>query len=274
MKIIDLHPSSISSFFSCPYAWYRTYLSDKPIRSIGSAAHVGTAIHKASEVFYRDCIAHNEWVNPVNSAYDDAAVESFQKRVKDDTPSDIKGLDIDSLIITIKQKKQNYLNKARTLCKEQIPIAVEKTYFAKINSSVPMQINGTLDIVNETSIADIKTMNRRNDPKKYWLQQGIYALIKEQNAAEGEKPTEDLLIHRVLTTKDEVDCASICDGMPVTPIDEIKEKAKTLLQTVVKTIELWHKTGDEIVFHGNPNCLTCSSKYCEYWHDCKFKGVK
>lgn len=270
-KVLELHPSGFSSFFSCPYAWYRNNLAENPIRTVGSAAHIGSAIHKASEVYYTDCINSSDWVNPVNSAYDDAAVDLFKKRMKEEAPADIKELNENEAINTIRTKKQLYLNNARQLCKTVIPEAVEKTYEVELNSKIPMKIRGTLDIVNTDSIIDIKTMNRRNDPKKYWIQQGVYALMREK---QGDS-VNDLIIHRVLTTKDEVDSVSILSsGLPEFSIEDLKERVEGLVKTIVKTIELYYKTGDEIVFRGNPTCMTCSPKYCAYWHDCKFRDLK
>lgn len=270
MQKIELHPSGIGQFFNCSYAWYRNNIY-KPIRGVGSAAHIGTAIHKAGETYYNECINKSDWVNPLNSTYEDVSIETFRNRLKEDEPTDIKGLDIDSAINLIRGKQKDYLTKARELCSNKIPVAVEKHYDVKLNSSIDLHISGTIDIVNSDTIADIKTMGRKNPPRNYWLQQAIYSLLRER---EDEAEVKDLLIHRVLTTKDEIDCVSIINEMPVLEIDEVKNRSKNLLLSLVGTLEEFYKTGNEGLFRGNPTSLTCSQKYCPYWPECKYKGLK
>lgn len=268
---IELHPSGLGGFFDCSYRWYRDNIF-MPQRTITSAAHIGTAIHKSAETFYKDCIASQKW-EKYNSAYEDAAIESFKNRIKDDEPVDIKDLNMNDTLGVIKSKQRKYVEKARDLNAEQIPVKVESNYKIPIKTSpnLELTISGTLDIVGESSISDIKTMQKLNNPQKYWLQQGIYAILLER---EEKLKVDDLKIHRVLTNKDMIDCVSICNHqLPAISVETIKERVQNLIKSLRWTLETYAKSGDDYVFRGNPQSMLCSPKYCAYYADCKYRGV-
>lgn len=263
----DLHPSSIGSFFECSYRWYRDNLF-MPIRKIGIAAHVGTGVHKAAEVYYNESISEKKWAK-IRDDYKGVALDTFRERVKDDEPIDIKEVNIDSMEKNVLDNAAAYLKNSEALNKGKLPVAVEKSYTVKINSPVIEQIHGTLDIVGDNYISDIKTMSKLKNPKGYILQQGVYAFMR-QKAGEDVK---DLFIHRVVIPKNYTDCVSIIDNLdnPFTPIDAIIEKSKSYVETIVKTVNEFHKTGNELLFRGNPESILCSPKYCAYYDECKYK---
>lgn len=263
----DLHPSSIGSFFECSYRWYRDNLF-KPIRRIGIAAHLGTSIHKAAETYYSESIKEKQWAK-VRDDYKCVAIDTFRERLKDDEPIDIKEVNLNDIEKSIATNSKNYLENSKKLNRDKLPIAVEKSYTVKINSPVIEQIHGTLDIVGDNYISDIKTMSKVKNPKSYILQQGVYAFMR-QKAGEDVK---DLYIHRVVVPKGYTDCVSIIDNLdnPFTPIDAIIERSKSYVEMIVKTVNEFHKTGNELLFRGNPESILCSPKYCAYYDECKYK---
>lgn len=265
---LELHPSGVGGFFECPYRWYRDNLH-KPIRRVGSAAHFGTGVHKAAETFYSEVISENTWKG-YNSAYGDAAVESFRNRLKDDEPDDIKEIKQDDIENELVKLSKKYIENAQFL--GEIPKAVENNYKVKLSTpeNLNISISGTLDIEYKNAIGDIKTMNKLNNPSKYTMQQGIYAVIKEM---ETKEKVEDLRIHRVVRPKQTIDSVSILGSTknPYTTIDDIKFYCKSTIHTIVRTLNEFDKTGSELLFRGNPNSMLCSEKYCQYYKECKWK---
>ncbi|HDZ5024794.1 TPA: PD-(D/E)XK nuclease family protein [Campylobacter jejuni] len=267
MQKIVIRPSGVSSFFDCPYRWYRDTLY-KPIRKVGLAAHLGTGVHKASEVYYKECISSKKWVNYKNDIKD-VAIDEFRKIIKDDEPTDIKEYNLNDIETTIAENTQEYLNKAEKLNNYNIPKDVEKTYEIKIKSDFIDSVKGTLDIVGEDYIADIKTMSKFKNAKTYVIQQSIYAFLREKS---GDN-IKDLLIHRINTSKSQVDSVSILEDFnnPYITMDALIDKAKFYLKSIIKTCESFNRTGDEILFRGNPNSMLCSEKYCAYYKECKYR---
>lgn len=258
---VTLRPSGIDGFFDCSYRWFMdTYY---PIRRVSSAAHLGTGIHKAAETYYRDCISSKRW-EPFRSDYIGAGLDTFRNLLKDDEPSDIKEIDELSMEHLISEKAKGYISKAEDLNSESIPLAVEQAYEIKLNSKAVSSIKGTLDIVGDGFIADIKTMNRLNNPSKYVTQQSVYALLRSYS----DEAVDQLLIHRVLTKpgKSELDSIAIPGDIP-----SLVDRSKKLVMAIVKTCEEFERTGNEWLFRGNPSSMLCSPKYCPYYDKCIYK---
>ena len=263
-KKITIRPSGVDAFFECPYKWYRNNLY-KPIRIIGSAAHFGTGIHKTAEIYYNECIAKKEWQKP-SKELKSVAVDTLRECFKKEEPNDLKELNINQVEKNISEISFNYVNNAKSLNNEKIPLAVEKTYEVKINSPIIDKVKGTLDIIGDNYIADIKTMGKLKSAKTYANQQGIYAFLRKLH----KESTNDLIIHRLNTSKNTIDTQSIMSET-FTPIDALINQSKFYLESIVKTCDAFYKTGDEMLFRGNPNSLLCSEKYCAYYNDCKWR---
>lgn len=263
---IDLRPSGIAGFFDCSYRWYRDTFD--PIRHISVAAHLGTGLHKASEMFYRESIDKASWQN-FSSSYEDIAIGEFRSKLKEDEPSDIKEVDLNSIESTIVASTREYLKNARSLNNDVLPLAVEKTYEVSLKSQSIRALKGTLDIVGHNYIADIKTMKKFKNPKDYLIQQSLYALLRSR---QGEC-VKDLMIHRVNVTKNEIDCVSILDAMSnkFVTIDTLVDRMIEYLKVIIKTCDEYYKTGDDYAFRGNPSSLLCSDKYCAYYSQCKYR---
>ena len=266
MEKIILRPSEVSKFFDCSYRWYRDTFS--PIRSVSVAAHLGTGIHKASEVFYSESIEKNTWQS-FNSSYEDVAISEFRDRIKEEEPTDLKEVDLNDVEKIITASTKEYLHHARSFNDDKIPLAVEKTYEVPLKSQSIKSLKGTLDIVGQNYIADIKTMRKFKNPKDYVIQQSLYALLRLR---QGES-VEDLVIHRVNVTKNEADCVSIIDALDnkFVGVKELTDKMVGYLKVIIKTCDNYYKTGDDYAFRGNPSSLLCSDKYCAYYDQCKFR---
>ena len=265
MEKILIRPSGVNSFFDCSYRWYRDNIY-KPIRRVGVAAHFGTSLHKVGETYYNEVIKSQTWQN-YNSSYEDIAVETLREKCKEEEPSDLESLaQLNPLEAQLRCKSKLYVEKAKELNKEIIPIAVEKQYRVELKNK-NIELKGTLDVVGKDYIIDIKTMNKLNNPIKYIMQQGIYAFLREHN----KEPVKDLIIHRVLTSKNYIDSESILNNT-LFGIDNIIEKSKFYLKVIINTTEEFLKSGNEDIFRGNPTSMLCSSKYCPYYNECRYKG--
>ena len=267
---VDIRPSGVAAFFDCSYRWYRDTLY-KPIRSVGMAAHFGTGVHKAAEEYYTECMKETKWVD-VRDDFKGVAIDALRNRIKDDEPNDLKDFDLNKLEKDVASIAVNYLNKSKKLQKEDIPEDVEKSYTVQVNSSKIKSVRGTLDIVGKNYIVDIKTMSRWNPPQNYIVQQGIYAWLRKKS----NEDVQDLRIHRVNTKTSEIDSKSILQSLenPFISIDSIIQTSEEYLRTIIKSVDLFNKTGDEVIFRGNPKSLICSSKYCPYWNECKWRSIK
>lgn len=268
MNKITIRPSSLKGFFDCAYRWYRDYISDKPIRSVGFSAHFGSGVHKASEIYYKECIKHGSWVRP-SQELKSVAIDEFRKKCKEQEPRDLDKSKIDEIEKNLAGSSFQYVSKTEQLNFGKIPLAVEKDYEVKINSTIIDSVKGTLDIVGSDYVADIKTMSKLRNPKDYIIQQGVYAFLRQKSG----EAVKDLRIHRILLSKNSIDNVSIIDNLdnPFTPIDAVIEKSKSFLELAIKTVNEFEKTGNELLFRGNPESLLCNSKYCAYYAECKFK---
>lgn len=267
MTKIILRPSGISGFFDCSYRWYKDTF--EPIRKVGWAAHYGTALHKAGEEYYRECIKEKTWVKN-RPDYEAVAIDTFRERLKEDEPNDIKEVNSNEVEKSLRMRSSAYIDCAASLNRKKLPIDVERQYTVKVKSNIVDVVQGTLDIVGDDFIADIKTMNRLNSPSKYLIQQGIYAFLREKN----DEKVNDLVIHRVLTKKDEIkiDRASILEET-YHSMEDIIQSSKLYLTTVIKTCDEFFKTGNDFLFRGNPSSMLCSPKYCAYFDECKYRKL-
>ena len=268
MSKVVLRPSGIGGFFDCSYRWYRDTISDKPIRKVGLAAHWGTGVHKSSELYYKECINSKKWIKPSDD-YVSAGIDEFREKIKNDEPMDLKEFDLNQVEKDIKSNSRAYLRQAQELNYDRIPQDVEKSYFLPLNSNSIEGISGTLDIVGKDFIADIKTMRKFKSPKDYVLQQSTYALLRQK---QGED-VQDLVIHRVNVEKNLCDCKSIIAeySNPCVTVNNLVEKSKEMIRTIVKTCDEFNKTGNEWLFRGNPYSLLCSPRYCAYYEECKYR---
>lgn len=267
MNKIIIRPSGIKSFFDCSYRWYRETIKDPQIR-VGVAAHLGTGIHKAAETFYSESIKEKRWAK-VKDDFKLAGLDEFRKKMKEEEPSDIKDVKIEEVEKTLLSCSENYIGRAEKLMKGQLPLSVEKTYSVVVNSPIIKEVRGTLDIVGEGYVGDIKTMNKWKNSKEYVAQQMVYAWLRSKK---GEN-VEDLRIHRVNVKTVGSDVRSILTELnnPFIKMEFLISKAEFLLTSMIRACEDFFKTGNENVFRGNPSSLICSPKYCNYWVGCPYR---
>lgn len=262
-----LRPSRIKTFFDCPYRWYRDNIY-KPIRSVGYSAHLGSAIHKSAQTYYDECITHNKWEN-VSKELSGVAIDEWRNKCKEDTPVDIKEINVNEIEKYISIESLNYCHNAKQLSQNVIPISVEKTYKVEFTSKSVNRLEGTLDIVYNDSIADIKTMSRVKKATHYILQQLAYAILRQRN---GENVT-DLYIHKVIKNvkATRFENESIMECLGEYDLNLYIKKMENLIKQIIKTCEEFEKTGNELLFRGNCQSTLCNSKFCPYFKECKFK---
>lgn len=264
--MVEIHPSGLSSFFDCGYRWYRDNIF-MPIRGVGIAAHLGSSIHKAAETYYKECISEAKWAK-ARDDFKGVAIDYLRDRCKTEQPIDIKEVDFNTIEKQAAANSMSYINNAKKLNREKIPLGVEKHYEAKVNSPIISKVSGTLDIVGENFIADIKTMSKLKNPSGYLMQQAVYGFLRQKSGEE----VEDFIIHRVVVPKQICDSVSIIDSLdnPFTKAQSLIDKSKLYLETLIKTCNEFYKTGNELLFRGNPSSILCNKKYCPYFSECKY----
>lgn len=262
-----IRPSKIKEFFDCPYKWYRNNIY-KPIRSIGYSAHLGSAIHKAANIYYDECIKCHNWQKP-HKELSSVAIDEWRERCKLDMPNDIKEININDTEKYIARESLNYCNNAKNLSNNNLPIATEKLYSKKLKSTAVDRLEGTLDIVYSDGIADIKTMSKNKKATHYILQQLTYAILREQN---GEM-VSDLFIHKVIKNLKDTryENQSILDCLNAYDLSPYLKKMQDLIGQIIKTCEDFEKTGNELLFRGNNQSTLCNAKFCAYYFECKYK---
>lgn len=265
MEKINLHPSGIGSYFECQYKWFRDNLY-KPIRRVGYRANLGTGIHKAAELQYNESIKAGAYV-PFKNEFEQAAVDTFRECLQNDDVCDKDELNQSEVELTIAQAAKSYGSNIQHINNNKLPIAVEKQYYLKINSSLIKGISGTLDIVGDSYIVDIKTMSKNKSVSGYLIQQGIYAFLRQ---SQGET-VESLLIDKVILNNKKKMCTreDMFESTYKQTADVIKY-AKFLLNTLINNVEDFNKSGNERLFIGNPHCWLCSKKYCPYYDECPY----
>lgn len=261
-----LRPSALVGFFECPYKWFRDYLAPTPRSFTASAkAHIGTAIHKSAELYINDCIRAGAWANPTNSAYADGAMASLLNKFTDEPPQDGEIGDAEA---KVKDTYLYYLQALPSLCDGAIPIATELNLEYRLNAKTekPLVLKGTIDIVTERGIADIKTMSRKKDPKNYTLQQGAYGLLRELNDPKAK--VESLDIHRVI-----VGGLGAIDKVSLGDAQAIMLRTRHHITQIARTIEAFEKNPqlENQLWRGNCNSWLCSAKWCGYYADCEWR---
>lgn len=265
MEKISLHPSGISAYFDCQYKWFRDNLY-KPIRRVGYRANLGTGIHKAAELQYNESIKAGAYVS-FKEEFEQAAIDTFRDCIKSDELCDkdeMNQSEVESIIVTATKE---YGSNIQNINNDKLPLAVEQHYYLDINSSLIQGISGTLDIVGEDYIVDIKTMSKNKSVAGYIVQQGIYAFLRQ---SKGELVNTLFIDKILLNNKKKICTREDIFEQSYKQTSEIIDYVKFLLNVIISKVEEFSKTGNERIFIGNPNCWLCSKKYCPYFDECKY----
>ena len=172
---LRLRPSSLQQFLGCPFQWYQAAIRGNFQRP-AAAAVSGTSLHKGAEVGYQDKIKTGEL--PPLSYLTDAVVEEWQRLNKEQDLVYENGEDYNSYESSLVKGMKAYYD---NLMPVTDPIDVERYYEVKLDHPIFESVGGTLDIVLDRGIVDIKHTKRKTSADKYVLQQSIYSYLREAN---------------------------------------------------------------------------------------------
>jgi len=253
---IRLRPSTVDGFFGCAYQWGLTFLEGRPSRP-NSRAAIGTGIHAAAELFWKEAIKTNDKSNYSLSAMTDAAVTAFKaEEEKDMRYGD--GENENTCTVEIVNGTQAFLDDISPFA--QIPNAVEKYYEVKLDHPFVSSLGGTVDYITDHTIADLKTSKRKPTVSSYTVQQSIYKYLATEN---GVNVKHNLIQSVVLKKKP--------DGA-IIGLDADVPQAKRLVNSLLDTLDLVAKdvAPIETLLRGNPKHTFCSEKWCEHYKECPF----
>lgn len=252
-----LRPSSISGFIRCPYQWYLTMLKGRRQRP-AAASSAGTSVHAGAEHGYKQKIVlgelakKSECIDIAVSIWDDINKESeleynegeSREKYTDDI---VEGMDAYYDIV---------------MCVTD-PIAVERRYTIELDHPHFQALSGTLDVVLDDAIADIKFTKRASTIMHYTLQQSTYALLREANG----EPINHLYIHNVVRPQAKKGAQILVGELP-----KQIDYAKFWIDQILKTTAEYERTQDPLLFRGcSPdNNYLCNSQWCGFWHECPY----
>ena len=146
------------------------------------------------------------------------------------------------------------------------PVAVETKYHAKINHPIVEQIAGTIDILGEDYISDIKTSSRAIVPQSYSLQLGTYKWLCGVNGLKINNT--NILGVNLSDTKATKDKPKGTINSMVTDDNQTKR----VLKSILDKLEVYHKgiVEPEVLFNGNPTYYLCSRIWCSHHRDCSY----
>lgn len=255
-KII-LRPSSLQQFLGCPFQWVQAQLLGDFQRP-AAAATAGTSLHKGAEVGYTDKIKHGQ-LPPVSFLTDVVAEEWRRLNEEQDL---VYGKDEDyhtyesELVSGMKVYYKDIMHDTN-------PIAVEKRYTIPLDHPIFEAFSGTLDIVLERGIVDLKRTKKKTDPSKYTLQQSSYTMLRRANGEESNFNE----IHNVVGGKS----AERLALMPKV------DYAKYIVNQILDTTEEFWNTGNPNLFRGTNShaYYLCSAAWCGYYSKCPHvEGLK
>ena len=254
---ITLRPSSIDSFYSCPWQWANVFLGGKTTIP-GARAAIGTAIHQGVEDMWLETMLtwNKEKVNL--NMMRDSAIESLQGMDKD-------GLQYD--------KDENYQTAERTVIEGvnvfvddivpyvDIPTAVEQRIVMPLDNKVISDLAGTLDYLTPTALADVKTSKRKPVAAGHVIQQTTYKMLADTLPGHN---IEEMSIQGVALTKNPMG--------HILPLEPDVKRTKYLINNILNVLNAFASgTDPKLLFPGNNKYYLCSPKYCRlYEEECPF----
>lgn len=255
-----LRPSSIQQFLGCSSQWFRSSLLEDFQRP-AAAANAGTALHAAAEVGYNEKIAVGA-LSPL-SALTDVAVEEWKKMNQENDLEFSEG-----------ESYHTYEKDLVTGITEYYPvmeitdvIATEKRYDITVTDHPVFKgVGGTIDLILDNGIADIKFTKRKTTVEKYLLQQSTYTLLRERHS----ETVNSNVIHNVIRSK----------NVEILPLRINTKYAEYVIRQILATVKAFWDTGEESLFRGTNSSayFLCSESWCGYWTKCPhvshLKGFK
>lgn len=247
---LTLRPSSLQQFLGCPHQWFLSSLMGNFQRP-AAAATAGTSLHKGAEMGYSDKIRTGE-LPPLSFLTD---IVSEEWRRLNDEQELVYGKDEDyhSYEKDLIKGMGDYY---KDLMPETDPVAVEKRYTIQLDHPVFESLSGTLDIVLERGIVDIKHTKKVTSPAKYTLQQSTYTLLR---TASGEVSNFNE-IHNIIRGK----------GTERLSLAPKVDYAKYIVNQILDATEAFLETGNTALFRGTNShaYFLCNPAWCGYYAGC------
>jgi len=253
-----IRPSSIDNFTGCAQQWYRVFILGE--RSIPNArAAIGTAVHAGVAEYWEGAMKTGEKLESYSHVVD-CAMEAFAEEEKlglQFKDGENKGTAQKDILVGTESFVEDIVPFVT------IPKAVEKRYTINIpGHSVVKALSGTVDYIEGSCIADVKTSTRKPTVGNYTTQQSIYRILANAN---GENITEGQ-IQGVVFRK-----SGKAEGMLLDAnIDVVQSKA--LVNNLLDTLDVMAQdvVRPDVLFRGNPNYMFCSEKFCAFYNTCDF----
>jgi hypothetical protein len=254
---LRLRPSSIDNFSQCSWQWAKIFLEGHRSASGGRAA-IGTSIHRAAEVMWKEAIASGK-KDPNVSMMTDAAVQDLQGQVKDYEIKFDEGENVNTATVEIVRGTQAFIDDIVPF--SPIPTGVEEFYTMAIDHPIVTELGGTVDYIGHGVIADLKTSKRKPTTSNYVTQQSIYKMLAEHNGVK----VDTNLIQGVSLKK------SGAEGHILT-MDTNVRQTKELVNNLLDTLEVFatDTVDPKVLFRANTSYYLCSPKYCGFYNtpDC------
>lgn len=245
-----LRPSSMQQWLGCSAQWFRASLLGDFSRP-AAAAQAGTALHKGAEEGYKDKIKTGEL--PPISFLTDIVSEEWRK-LNDEVDLEYgKDENYNTYERDLVQGMKDYY---RELMPETNPVAVEKRYTVNLDHPVFESVSGTLDIVLDRGIVDLKHTKKKTNADKYVLQQSTYTFLRQAN----DEICNFNEIHNVIRGK----------GVERLALAPKVDYARYVINQILDSTERFLETGDPTIFRGTNShaYFLCSPQWCGYWSTC------
>lgn len=245
-----MRPSSLQQFLGCPSQWFRSSLLNDFQRP-AAAANAGTALHKGAEEGYKAKIKTGEL--PPVSFLTDVVAEEWRK-INDETELEFgKNESYDTYEKDLIHGIKEYY---KELMPNTNPIAVEKRYTVAIEHPIFESVSGTVDIVLDRGIVDLKHTNSKTNAAKYVLQQSTYTFLRQAN----DEVCNFNEIHNVVRGKN-------AERLALAPKVDY---ARYIINQVLDLTERFWETEDPSLFRGTNTYayFLCSPQWCGYWSKC------
>lgn len=254
---LTIRPSSLNTFFGCAYQWAQVFIGG--MNTIpNSRAVLGTGIHAGVEQMWIDAMKAKD-KDAVNlTAAKDAAVQEFEKEVKDHGITYGDNETNNTIINEIIAGTEAFYDDIMPFT--DIPFAVEQRYTMPIDHQLVKELSGTLDYIGVDQ-ADVKTSKRAaGSTKTYCIQQSLYKILAEYNNVK----VRDIYIQNVILTKQPTG--------QVLRMEADIPRAKYVFNNLLDTLDLLaeDRAKPETLFRGNPGYMFCSNKYCTLYNTCPF----
>lgn len=251
---IRLRPSAIDGFFGCAWQWGSTFLEGN--RSMPSSrAAIGTAIHAGAEQMWTESIAKGS--KSINlSAMTDAAMEAWKVENEQDNmqfgADETQGTCAKEIFLGIEAFIEDIVPFT------SIPTGVEQFFKVDIDHRLVSELGGTVDYINNNTIADIKTGKRKPTVSNYSTQQSIYKYLAVENGID----VKHNLIQSVVLKK-------VPEGA-IIPMETNVPQAKALVNIILDTLDLVMKdvAPIETILRPNPQYMFCSERFCAFYGKC------